>query len=303
MTNFLDTRALWGGGDVSNQVQPKIWTGGDNYADHSKYVDLSPDALQGFIHAKDVLIATHGFNVNREAGIAGFCDWEALFSSVPLHGASPGPFPGAFLGLLWPGDSESLHALSYPVEPENATATGNMIADFVDKNLTAATSISFVSHSLGARVVLQAVSKMTLPVRRLILMAGAVSDQCLTQEFASVQTKVDVISALASKKDDVLQWAFPIGDLASEIIDHDHPWWESALGRFGPTQQPEHYRSPCQIPKGWDYGHGNYLQNDPPAQRKIPPPTDVPRDGPPPFDGFPGWQEAWSASFVSTRFS
>jgi pimeloyl-ACP methyl ester carboxylesterase len=302
MTKFLDVRALWGSGDVSNEVQLREWIGGNNYTDHTKYVVLSPDDLQSHIHAKDVLIATHGFNVNRQDGIADLSYWEALLG--------PSPFPGAFLGLLWPGDSESLHALSYPVEPKNATAAGNMIADFVDKNFTAATSISFVSHSLGARVVLQAVSQMTLPVRRLILMAGAVSDHCLTQDFASVQKKVDVISALASKKDEVLGWAFPIGDLLAEILDHDHPWWESALGRFGPTPRPDHYRSPCQIPKGWDFGHGNYLQVDTPPHEPIPPPVDVPLRGSPPpgpYDatGKPvrGWQEAWSASFVSTRFS
>jgi pimeloyl-ACP methyl ester carboxylesterase len=302
MTKFLDVRALWGSGDVSDVVQRREWIGGNNYTDHSQYAGLSPDDLQSYIHAKDVLIATHGFNVDREDGIAHLCEWQKLLG--------PNPFPGAFLGLLWPGDSESLHALSYPEEPKNATAAGNMIADFVDKNFTDATSISFVSHSLGARVVLQAVSKMTLPVRRLILMAGAISDHCLTKEFASVQKKVDVISALASKKDEVLRWAFPIGDIAAEIIDHDHPWWESALGRFGPTPRPDHYRSPCQIPKGWDFGHGNYLQVDTPPHEPIPPPVDVPlRDSQPPgpYDatGKPvkGWQEAWSASFVSTRFS
>ena len=308
MTKFLDVRALWGSGDVSDVVQLREWIGGEDYTDHSQYAVLSPDDLQSHIHAKDVLIATHGFNVNREDGIKNFCNWEKLLGPNPYIATDP--FPGAFLGLLWPGDSESLHALSYPVEPKNATAAGNMIADFVDKNFAAATSISFVSHSLGARVVLQAVSQMTLPVRRLILMAGAVSDHCLTKDFASVQKKVDVISALASKKDEVLKWAFPIGDLAAEIIDHNHPWWESALGRFGPTPRPEHYRSPCQIPKGWDFGHGNYLQVDSPPHEPIPPPEDVPPQGAPPpgpydADGKPvkGWQEAWSASFVSSRFS
>jgi pimeloyl-ACP methyl ester carboxylesterase len=295
MTKFLDARALWGGGDVSDAVQLREWIGGNNYADHTKYDVLSPDDLQSHIHAKDVLIATHGFNVNRQDGIEDLSYWETLLG--------PNPFPGAFLGFLWPGDSESLHALSYPVEPKNATTAGNMIADFVDKNFTAATSISFVSHSLGARVVLQAVSQMTLPVRRLILMAGAINDDCLTAEFAAVPAKVGTISLLASAEDEVLRWAFPLGDFAAEIISRDHPWWESALGRFGPNPRPDHYRSPCQIPNGWNYGHGNYLQTYPLAPAPIPPPTDVPENGPPPLGGAPGWQEAWSASFVSTRFS
>jgi pimeloyl-ACP methyl ester carboxylesterase len=294
MTNFLDVRALWGGGDLSNGVQIKVWTGGNNYADHTQYVDLPLADLLSFVHGKDVLIGTHGFNVNRQDGIECLSYWESLLTLAPL--------PGAFVGLLWPGDSESFHALSYPVEPKNATAAGNMIASFVDKNFGNAASISLVSHSLGARVVLQTISQMKRQVRRTILMAGAVGDTCLTGEFSAVPAKVETISVLASKEDEVLRWAFPIGDFAAEIIDHDHPWWESALGRFGPSTPPMHYQPPCEIPEGWDYGHGNYLQTQPPAPTTIPPDTNVPESGPEPLDGAPGWQEAWSASFVSTRF-
>jgi pimeloyl-ACP methyl ester carboxylesterase len=293
MTYFLDVRALWGGGDVSSVVQLNAWKGGDNYADSTQYVRLSPDDLQSYIHAKDVLIGTHGFNINRAAGIQTLSAWEDLLG--------PKPFSGAFVGLLWPGDSESLHALSYPVAPKNAMAAGSMVAEFVDNNFANATSISFVSHSLGARVVLQAISRMSRPVRRLILMAGAVGDHCLTAEFATVPAKVETISLLASKEDEVLRWAFPLGDFASEIVDHTHPWWESALGRFGPSARPEHYRGPCQIPDIWKYGHGNYLQTNPPAPASISPPVDVPPQGTLPPTGN-GWQEAFSSAFTSTRF-
>ncbi|MGO8736230.1 MAG: alpha/beta hydrolase [Terriglobia bacterium] len=303
--NFLDVRSLWGGGQVADAVQLKQWTGSSNYADHARYVDLSSQDFENYIHGKDALIATHGFNVNREQGIECLTYWNTLLGSVPLPGAPaplPAKFPGAFIGFLLPGDSEFWHALSYPVEPQHATDSGNMLAEFVDNHFGEATSVSFVSHSLGARVILQAISQMKMPARRAIVMAGAVSDRCLSGEFAAVPSKVEVISALASKKDEVLRWAFPMGDLSAEIIDHDHPWWESALGRFGPAPSPQRYQPPCQIPEGWDYGHGNYLQTQPPAPALLPPPTNVPKSGPPPLGGVPGWQEAFSASFVSTRF-
>jgi pimeloyl-ACP methyl ester carboxylesterase len=287
-TPFLDVRALAGGGDLSSQVQTMATSDGKDY------FPLNVNELQDFIHGKDVLIGTHGFNVNRAQGIECLSDWGALLV--------PAPFPGAFVGLLWPGDSESLHALAYPVAPRNATAAGNMIAKFVDEKFGDAASISLVSHSLGARVLLQTASQMNRRVRRAILMAGAVGDHCLSREFAEVPPKVDEISVLASKEDEVLRWAFPIGDLASEIVDHTHPWWESALGRFGPSPTPDRYLPPCQIPKGWKYGHGSYLQTQPPAPGTIPPPTNVQKDGPEPLGGVDGWQEAFSASFASTRF-
>ncbi len=287
MTTFLDVRALWGGGDVSDSVQIKTGTSAANYT------DMSAGLMLDFIHGRDVLIGTHGFNVNRTDGIDCLSKWEGLLTL---------PASGVFLGLLWPGDSESVHALSYPVEPRHATAAGAMIAAFVDKNFGEAASISFVSHSLGSRVILTAISKLNLPVRRAILMAGAIGDDCLTAEFADVPGKVGAVSVMSSKQDDVLRWAFPLGDLAAAIFDHDHPWWESALGRFGPKQRPDHYLSPCQIPDTWNYGHGNYLQVDPPAQAVIPPATMIPNSGLPPLRGANGWQEAWSASVVSGRF-
>ena len=107
------------------------------------------------------------------------------------------------------------------MEPKNAIAAGNMIATFLNNNFGNAASISFASHSLGARVVLQAISQMNRPVRRAILMAGAIGDNCLTGEFAAVPANVEAISVLASQEDEVLRWAFPIGDLAAEIVDHD----------------------------------------------------------------------------------
>jgi len=289
MTNFLDVRALSGGGGVSNQVQIGSGTSGNDYS-----LGVSLSDLQSFIHGQHVLIGTHGFNVNRANGVYCLSYWASLMRL---------PDSSVFVGLLWPGDSESFYALSYPVEPKNATAAGNMIGPFLDANFGNAASISLVSHSLGARVLLQTISQMKRPVRRAILMAGAIGDDCLTAEFSGVPQNVAAISVLASKEDDVLRWAFPVGDLGAEIVDRDHPWWESALGRFGPSQTPAHFQPPDQIPDAWNYGHLNYLQVNPPAPQAIPPPTDVPADGVQfPLNGVAGWQEAWSASFVSTRF-
>ncbi|MGA7341099.1 MAG: alpha/beta hydrolase [Terracidiphilus sp.] len=286
MTVFLNARAAWGGGGVAPSISACTATVGN-------YAPLDPAGLQSFIHGNHVLIGTHGFNVNCSDGIECLSAWEALLQL---------PASSVFVGLLWPGDSESIYALSYPEEPKNAMDAGAMVGQYVDANFADAASISFASHSLGTRVVLQAIATMNRRVRRAILMAGAVSDDCLTAEFASVPAKVDTLSLLTSQQDAVLRWAFPIGDFAAEIVDRDHPWWESALGRFGPKVAPPNYQPSCQIPDAWNYGHGDYLSVKPPARISIPPPTAVPGDGPLPLKGAPGWQQAWSASFASTRF-
>ena len=286
MSVFLNTRAQSGGGDVAPQVSACTANVGGS-------ATMSLDQLKSFIYGKDVLIATHGFNVNQASGIQCLSAWEPLLLL---------PASAAFVGLLWPGDSDSVYALSYPVEPKNAMDAGTMTGQFVDANFGNAASVSFVAHSLGTRVVLQAVATMNRRVRRLILMAGAVSDDCLTNEFATVPGKVDSISVLTSMEDVILQWAFPLGDYVAELVDKSHPWWESALGRFGPKTAPPNFQPPSQIPNGWNYGHLDYLRTDPPASSSIPVEQAAPLSGSVPRGGAAGWQQAWSAAFVSSRF-
>ncbi len=286
MSVFLNTRALAGGGGVAAAVAACTAAVGS-------YAPLSLNGLRNFIYGKDVLIATHGFNVNQSDGIECLSEWEPLLQL---------PSSAAFVGLLWPGDSDSMYALSYPVEPENAMQAGVIVGQFVDANFADASSISFAAHSLGNRVILAAIRSMARRVRCAILMAGAISDDCLTAEFSDVPGKVDSIAVLSSMKDEVLQWAFPLGNFAAEILGRDHPWWQSALGRFGPAVAPPDFVPPNRIPDEWNYGHLDYLRTDPPARTSIPLPTTVPASASTPLEGAPGWQQAWSASFVASRF-
>jgi hypothetical protein len=289
MTRFLDLRLDPIGGDLAASVAINQGTNMNNYQ------SLTLAQLQADIRGKNVLIGTHGFYVDRANGIACLSNWEGLLQL---------PLPSIFVALLWPGDSIWAHGLDYPLEPRVANDAGVMIAPFLDANFQDAASISFASHSLGARVVLQTVECMSLPVRRVMLMAGAIDDNCLTTEFQNAAGRVVTTSALASAKDDVLAALFPLGNLIGGIIAEGHPWWHTALGRSGPANpKPAHFQAPFLIPDGWNFGHHNYLQIDPPPAPAIPIPAEVPPQGwPVPAAGAPGWQEAWSAAFCSTRF-
>jgi hypothetical protein len=159
-------------------------------------------------------------------------------------------------------------------------------------------------HSLGVRVILQTVLRMNTKPRRVIIMAGAIDDDCLNTEFQIAAEKAGEISVLASPKDDVLAMAFPLGNFVAGIIDQGHPWWRGALGRNGPVMpRPANFRAPYEIPSNWGYGHHHYLLVDPGSTKAIPMPVDVPQDGSGlPAQGADGWQETWSAAFASTRF-
>ena len=290
MTRFLDVRQLGVGGDLATSVAANEGTSINDYA------GISQADLLAFIRGRHVLIASHGFNVDRAAGIACLSNWESLLQL-------PQPY-SAFLGLLWPGDSVWAHGLDYPEEPKIANDAGILIGQFIDANFANAASISFASHSLGARVVLATIANMSLPVRRLTLMAGAIDDDCLNTEFQAAIAKIGSVSLLASKEDTVLSMAFPMGNFVAGIVAEGHPWWRAAIGHTGPAQpRPANFQAPFEIPDQWEFNHGNYLQIDQPPAPALAIPTDVPPDGSPlPGQGATGWHEAFSSAFVSTRF-
>lgn len=288
MTQFLDLRIQPVGGGLATAVSVNQGTSISNYA------GLNLNDLLNSIQGRHVLIASHGFNVNRGDGIDCLSNWESLLQL-------PQPY-SAFIGLLWPGDSVWAHGLDYPDEPKVADEAGKLAAAFIDARFHGAASISFASHSLGARVVLETISQMSLPVRRVILMAPAIDDNCLTTEFQAAAAKVGTVSVLASKKDDVLSVAFPLGNFFAGIIAAGHPWWRGALGHGGPVLPwPSNFQAPFEIPDNWKFEHGNYLQINSPEPPALSLPVDVPPQGSVPPPGA-GWQESFSSAFASTRF-
>jgi pimeloyl-ACP methyl ester carboxylesterase len=289
MTQFLDVRLQPVGGGLATSVALCQGTSIANYA------GMQAADLLAAINGRHVLIATHGFNVNRENGIASLSNWGSLLELQP---------GSAFIGLLWPGDSIWAHGLDYPGEARVADDAGGLVAEFIDANFQSVASVSFASHSLGARVALATISKVTRRVRRLTLMAGAIDDDCLSTEFANAAKNIDQISALASMKDTVLSRLFPLGNFVAGILTAGHPWWHAAIGHCGPAQAwPGNFEAPFMIPDAWNFDHGNYLQINQPQAAGLGQPVVVPAQGAGlPAGGAAGWQEAFTAGFESSRF-
>ena len=235
--------------------------------------------------------------MNRQDGINNLANWGTL---LQLDDKS------VFIGLLWPGDSIWAHGLDYPEEPRIANdAATTYIAPFINDNpFTGAATISFASHSLGARLILETISLLKMRVRRAVIMAGAIDDNCLNTEFQPAVKNIDSISVLASHKDEVLSAAFPIGNLFAGIIAQGHPWWHAALGRSGPVNPaPANFVAPFEIPDAWSFGHGNYISAEPPLAQPIVRPANIPPGDPPPPE-YPAtnWHAAWTAAVAADRF-
>ncbi len=273
---LLSTRVLPRGGGVSQAVS--IWD------DSNRPRSLADVARE--IQGRDVLLVTHGFSVSQLQGEANLSGWT---SGLTLNDV-------AVLGILWPGDSRWIPKVDYVVEGNEAMASGKLLADFLNVNFGGALSISFASHSLGARMVLQTVKGLNRGCRTLCLMAGAIDNTCLTQEYLSAAGNAKSISVLASRSDEVLKWAFPAGNFFGGLVSRGDPYVREALGREGPASPyPANLHAGWQIPDDWKVGHGDYLPDAPPIVPVLAPVKFFP--GAEPSD-----KPAWSAAVMSDRF-
>lgn len=293
---FLSTRAHSIGGPVSSA---KVLDA-DRLGDTG---DLASEFVEATL-GREIFFAVHGFNVDQNVGIAHLNFW---FDNLRIGNAVP-------VGILWPGDCILPIFVDYVVEGHDAIHSGKELAKFLNNRLTGAVALSFASHSLGARVVLQTISGLasSFRIRRSVLMAGAIDDTCLTNEYKRAASRIEEISILASRRDDVLSMAYPLGNPLQGIIDRGHPYWHAALGREGPVQpyptapqlQPD-----WMIPEPLDYGHLDYIPGAAIAA-KYPLPVDIPPlTGPVPPVGTPvllqppaKWKPGFSAGFVSSRY-
>lgn len=214
------------------------------------------------VRDKDVIFVAHGFNVPYASGAR----------SAALLEAALGLATGneVFVGVLWPGDFW-IPVVNYPFAGGPAIDSGKHLADYCNRWLGGARSLSFVSHSLGARVVLEAVKGLKgRKARALCVTAGAVNSDCLAAEYDGARANADLTTTLASTGDHVLQLAFPLGDIFSDLFHFDHGLGTPALGYWGPKKPVPALVDRWNIPPGETYDHGDYM---PPGGFPVPPPA------------------------------
>lgn len=210
---------------------------------------LETKALIADVAGRDVLLAIHGYN-NSEI--------EAVCALTRLSQALKLPVTAIFIGVIWPGDSLA-GFISYPFEKPTARFSGQYLGEFCNQKLNATASISFVSHSLGARVALEAIRHLDRDTRSACLMAAAIERNCLEKEYADAFAKIGATYLLASRNDWVLQRAFPFGNIIGHLLDPTSNPISKALGFEGPASAAGSIKAPWQIKDKDRYLHENYL--------------------------------------------
>ena len=206
-----------------------------------------------------VTFLLHGFNVNRKKGAASLSRLAEHLCSQVTH--------GAMVAVLWPGD-HWVRPLSYPFEGNDADDSAAELARYIDRVIPPSVELRFVSHSLGARVVMETVSRLDTrrhPVRQICLLAPAIDDFSLANpcDYRKAVVSAKRTAVLASRKDTVLGKIYPIGDLLQAFIYWSKDRRGSALGFNGPIpfkEQPipdQVYHA--QIPDERCAGHSDYI--------------------------------------------
>jgi esterase/lipase superfamily enzyme len=106
--------------------------------------------LQG---CASVVFLVHGFNVTATDGAAVLPQFGHPLTSLGADAAA--------VSVLWPGHAR-IGPLCYPFETNNADDSAVELSKFIQVNLSHCPRISFVSHSLGARVVMQTIQQLRI---------------------------------------------------------------------------------------------------------------------------------------------
>lgn len=238
---------------------------------------------QGLVGFKKVTFLIHGFNVPEEKGR------ESLYKmATKLPSAINNE--GATVFVLWPGDSP-IGPLSYPFsEGHQANDSAVEMKKFIENHITPSTQLSFIAHSLGCRVAMETVNQVHMmtngnkkkyPVNQICLMAAAIDDFSLAEpeKYKEATERASKVFVLSSVKDNVLKWAYPVGDLVQAFLF----FWEESAGLALGYRGPKDYKIrdgsktfsvpdkvvPETIAREIDVGHGDYLPSNNISQKQL----------------------------------
>jgi hypothetical protein len=214
--------------------------------------------------SKRVCFLVPGFNVPSSHAI--WCEgpaaqeYEALGSlNLKTAGAD------IFVVVMWPGDG--LFGWSWFNAIDSSKDTAARFSEFLISSAFTASDVSFITHSLGARVVLETVERAAPRARATfstaVFLAAAVHDDALDDnEYAASSARFGRIVLVSSMHDVVLEAAFGLGGFAERGMWLPLEGLSRALGRYGPK-----FKADSKFPAktewyeitGVEQGHGDYL--------------------------------------------
>lgn len=191
---------------------------------------LSQAELVEAVRGKKILILVHGYNNEMPAVETAYGRVQEMMGLSHLLAPDPGGYD-LVIGYAWPGGWSTL---SFPVAVIRANKAGKRFKATIEKLQFAAANIDVQTHSLGARVLMEALDLGGITLRNAFLLAAAIDDETLEkdEEYFEGAQHCSHVYVLHSEEDPVLKTAYRLGDL---------PDFDRALGWKGP-QRPAKIR-------------------------------------------------------------
>lgn len=203
-----------------------------------------------------ITFLVHGFSVSDAKGRKKLTELAKILEQDERR---------AYVSVLWPGDAPSwgpARRAVYPFATQKAKDCAKFFIDYLEElELPTGTNLSFISHSLGARFVMEIVRLLGTTdyrVSRVCLMAAAINDDSLVDEYDGFGKVVERLAVLASRMDMVLLGAYPAGTLL-QLFRYRNTDVRLALGTRGPRPSRPSEVFHEQIPIGRNVQHGDYL--------------------------------------------
>jgi hypothetical protein len=229
--------------------------------------------VSALVKNKHVCFLVHGFNVNRDSGYTSLGAMTQEFTGAGVLGTGSPPLDleidgvDVIIPVLWAGDWYL--PINYPFLLPDIRLTARHFADFIWSSTAMMRRVSFMTHSMGARVALETVratlagkDRYTLPAfDTALLTAAAVADDIMDQAaFADTVAAFRRFVVVSSTADKVLSGYFPTGNAVEQALWLDDPGRDEALGLYGPRLKAG---SAALAKTTWyrlnDHDHGDYV--------------------------------------------
>ena len=216
-----------------------------------------------------VVMLVHGYNVDLCAACRSYTDFQRSFAKWPAARRWP------LVRVFWPGDAAwgPFKIAAYPFKPQTAKDSADRLVTVLRKlrgPRGRQVQVSLVGHSLGCRVVLEALDRLTrmaredpsasLPqIHAVCLMAAAVPVHEVDKDGSLHETCKDAKHTLFlySPDDLVLRFAFPLGQTGARLFGERNVYLR-AVGLHGKPERFPTYRRRVFKQPGKGAGHGDY---------------------------------------------
>jgi len=199
--------------------------------DDTAFAKITKKALKKRIKGKRILVFVHGYNPDFLDVLASY---STLHQNIVQHWSTQSakqPYD-EFIGYTWHAGGENF---SYPEAKKLAAIASERLKVLLKETLKKADTVDVMTHSLGARVLLNALSsgkKESRPkIRNHFCIAAAVSNTCFERgkRLRKATQQADATWVFHSTNDSSLQFNYLLAK------------YNTAMGLTGPTGKAKNY--------------------------------------------------------------